>query len=65
MKYEICKRSIAFSKALVEKSKKEHALLLPKNTKLEKYIDSEEKFHESDKTKIELEKIYDNIAVEK
>ena len=35
-KYEIHKRSIAFSKALAKKSKKEHALLLPKIKKLEK-----------------------------
>ena len=31
-------------------------------TKLEQDIDSEEKFDESDKTKNELEKMYDNIA---
>ena len=41
LKYEICKRSVAFSKALVKKSKKEHALLLSKITKLEQDIDSE------------------------
>ena len=34
LKYEIRKRSIAFSKALAKKSKKEHALLLSKITKL-------------------------------
>ena len=41
LKYEICKRSVAFSKALAKKSKKEHALLLSKITKLEQDIDSE------------------------
>ena len=30
LKYEICKRSIVFSKALEKRSKKEHALLLIK-----------------------------------
>ena len=62
LKYEMCKRSIAFSKALARKSKKEHALLLSKIAKLEQDIDSKEKFDECDKTKNELEKIYDNIA---
>ena len=52
-------RSIAFSKALANKSKKEHALLLSKITKLRQDIDSEEKFDEYEKTKNELEKIYD------
>ena len=61
-KYGMCKRSIAFSKALARKSKKEHALLLSKITKLEQDIDSKEKFDECDKTKNEIEKIYDNIA---
>ena len=56
LKYEICKRSIAFSKALANKSKKEHALLLSKITKLGQDIDSEEKFDEYEKTKNELEK---------
>ena len=56
LKYEICKRSIAFSKALAKKSKKEHALLLSKITKLEQDIDSEEKFDEYDKIKNKLEK---------
>ena len=51
----------AFLKALAKKSKKEHALLLSKITKFKQDIDSEEKFHEHDKTKNELE-IYDNIA---
>ena len=46
LKYEIRKRSIAFSKALAKKSKKEHALLLSKITNLEQDIDSEEKFDE-------------------
>ena len=32
LKYETCKRSIAFSKALAKKSKKEHALLLSEIT---------------------------------
>ena len=41
LKYEICKTSIGFSKALAKKSKKEHALLLSKITKLEQDIDSE------------------------
>ena len=62
LKYEIRKRSISFSKALVKKSKNEHALSLPKITKLEQDIDSEEKFDEYEKTMNELEKIYDNIA---
>ena len=61
-KYEILKRYIAFSKTLAKRSKKEHALLLSKITKLEQDIDSEEKFDEYDKTKNKLEKIYDNIA---
>ena len=56
LKYETCKRSIAFSKALVKKSKKEHALLLFKITSLEEDIDREEKFDEYDKAKNELEK---------
>ena len=38
LKYEIRRRSIAFSKALAKKSKKEHALLLPKITKLEQVL---------------------------
>ena len=62
LKYEIRKRSIAFSKSLAKKSKKEHALLLPKSTKLEQDIVSEEKFGEYKKKKNKLEKIYDNIA---
>ena len=62
LKYEIRKRSIEFSKTLAKKSKKEHALLLPKSTKLEQDIVSEEKFGEYEKTKNKLEKIYDNIA---
>ena len=62
LKYEIHKRSIAFSKALVKKSEKEHALLLSKITKLEQDIDSEEKIDEYEKTRNELEKIYDNVA---
>ena len=45
------KRSIAFSKALAKKSKKEHGLLLPKTTKLEQDIVSKEKFDEYEKTK--------------
>ena len=56
------KRSVAFSKAFVRKSKKEHSLLLSKITKLEQDINSKEKFDEYDKTKNELEKIYCNIA---
>ena len=36
--------------------------MLSKITKLEQDIDSEEKFDEYEKTKNELEKIYDNIA---
>ena len=56
LKYETCKRSIAFSKALAKKSKKEHALLLFKITRLEEDIDREEKFDEYDKAKNELEK---------
>ena len=35
---EIRKRSIAFSKALAKKSKKEHALLLSKITKFEQFF---------------------------
>ena len=62
LKYEKHKRSIAFSKALVKKSEKEHALLLSKITKLEQDIDSEEKIDEYEKTRNELEKIYDNVA---
>ena len=62
LKYEIRKRSIAFSKALAKRSKKEHALFLSKITKLEKDIDSEKKFDGYQKTKNELEKIYDKIA---
>ena len=62
LKYKIRRRSIAFSKALAKKSKKEHVLLLSKITKLEQGIDSEEKFDEYDKTKNEFEKIYDNIS---
>ena len=54
LKYEIVKRSISFSKALPKKSKKEHALLVSKITKLERDIDSEEKIDENDKTKNEL-----------
>ena len=38
LRYEIRKRSIAFSKALAKKSKKEHALLLSKITKLEQNL---------------------------
>ena len=56
LKYEICKRNIAFSKALAKKSKKERALLLFKITRLEEDIDREEKFDEYDKAKNELEK---------
>ena len=55
---EIRKRSIPFSKALAKKSKKEHALLLPKMTKLEQDIDSEEKFDEYENAKNELENIW-------
>ena len=62
LKYETRKRSIAFSKALAKESKKEHALLLSKITKLEQDNDSEEKFDECEKTKNELEKIYRNIT---
>ena len=54
LKYEIRKRSIAFSKVLAKKSKKEHALLLCKIIKLEQDIDSEAKVDEYDKTKNEL-----------
>ena len=53
LKYEIRKRSIAFSKNLAKKSKKEHALLLSKITELEQDIDSEEKVDKYDKTKNE------------
>ena len=62
LKYEMCKRSVIFSKALVRKSKKEHVLLLSKMTKLEKDTDSKEKSDEYDKTKNKLEKTYGNIA---
>ena len=62
LKYEIRKRSTAFSKTLAKKSKKEHALLLFKITKLEQDNDSEEKFDEYDNTKNKLENIYDKTA---
>lgn len=63
LKYEIFnKESIAFSKALVQNSKKEYGLLLSKIAKLKQDIYSEEKFDECNKAKNKLEKIYDNIA---
>ena len=62
LKYEILKRSIAFSKALAKKSKKNHALLLSIIIKLEQDIDREDKFDGYNKTRNEIEKMYDNIA---
>ena len=56
------KKCIAFSKALAKESEKQQAVLLPKIRKLKQDIDSEKNFEEYDKTKSELEKIYDNIA---
>ena len=55
LKYEIIKESIEFLKPLASKCKKEQALLLPGTTKLEQYIDSEEKFDWYSKINIEIE----------
>ena len=45
-----------------QKSREQNADLLCKIAKLEQDIDSEEKFEEYDKTRSELEKIYDKTA---
>ena len=62
LKYEICKKIVSFSKRLARKSRNRHAELMCKITELEKDIDSDEKFEEYDKTRNELEQIYDKIA---
>ena len=62
LKYEIRKKCVSFSKVLAQKSRKQLTNLLCKITKLEQDIDSEEKCEEYDKTKSELEKIYDKIT---
>ena len=62
LKNEIPKKCVSFSKVLAQKFRKQHADLLCKVTKLEQDIDSEEKFEEYDKTRSQLEKIYDYTA---
>ena len=51
-----------FQKFQLKKPCKRHADWLCKFTKLEQDIDNEEKFEEYDKTRRELEKIFDKIA---
>ena len=51
-----------FQKFQLKKPCKRHADWLCKFTKLEQDIDNEEKFEEYDKTRSELEKIFDKIA---
>ena len=51
-----------FQKFQLKKPCKQHADWLCKFTKLEQDIDNEEKFEEYDKTRSELEKIFDKIA---
>ena len=55
-------KCISFSKVLAQKSREQQANLLSKITKLEQDIDSDKKFEETDKTRSELEKIYDKIT---
>ena len=60
MKYE--RNVFLFQKFQLKKPCKRHADWLCKFTKLEQDIDNEEKFEEYDKTRRELEKIFDKIA---
>ena len=62
LKYEIRKKCLSFSKDIAKKTREQHADLICKITKLEQEIDSEEKFEEYDKSRDELEKIYERIA---
>ena len=62
LKYEIRKKCVLFSKLLAQKFQNRHAEIMCKITELEKDIDSDKKFEEYDKTRNELEQIYDKIG---
>ena len=56
LKYEIRKKCVSFSKVLVQKSRKQHANLLCKITKLEQDIDGEENLKNMTKQEANLKK---------
>ena len=60
MKY--AKNVSHFAKFLAQKSRNRYAEIMCKITELEKDIDSDKKFEEYDKTRNELEQIYDKIG---